>query len=498
MNSIARIANAFPKRVIFACAGLISLALYLLTTSQTVEFHDAGEFALRAYQLGATHSPGAPLFVLIGHVLGFLVPNPVLAANLVSVISAAATAGLVGIIFYSLTEKLTVSVSGAMAFASIFTIWGNAIISEAYALSLLFVVWSTAEVISDQKNRQIGTTNFTWKIALLYGLALSAHFANILLLPAYLLIFLMDKNYSKCEGIKFLIVIGSFVVLIAASNVLLAMSRVPFGEVSPESLATVFLYMSGSQHDPLMIRGADFYLGRISEHFLIFAKHYWFVLIPIGLIGAAQAYIKEQISGLFLVMVYLIYMGYFTLFGSGDYFLMVGPAYFIFSIWLMLGLTSLNKLIPGRWLEGAIIAVLLSITTLNLSVQLKGRYMEARSSYVEQYVLNAFEIIPAGSIVIARWNEFTALNYMQEVEGIRGDLKIMVPAREKRIYEYGEVKDYLAYVDTKICISPVVTNKVTAGIEEQYHLISLGDMENTGDKPEWFQLEPKTPCRASN
>jgi len=73
MNSIARIVNAFPERIIFACAGFISLALYLLTTGQTVNFHDEAEFALRAYQLGATHSPGAPLFVLIGHMPIFLV-----------------------------------------------------------------------------------------------------------------------------------------------------------------------------------------------------------------------------------------------------------------------------------------------------------------------------------------------------------------------------------------------------------------------------------------
>ncbi|MCP4274990.1 MAG: DUF2723 domain-containing protein [Gammaproteobacteria bacterium] len=494
MNSIARIVNAFPERIIFACAGFISLALYLLTTGQTVNFHDEAEFALRAYQLGATHSPGAPLFVLIGHMLGFLVPNPVLASSLVSVISAAITAGLVGVISYRLTEKLTVSVSGAMAFASIFTIWGNAIISEAYALSLLFVVWSTAVVFTNQKDRQIGSTYFRWKISLLYGFALAAHFANILLFPAYLLIFFMGKNHSKSDAAKFILVISLFVFLIAISNVLLAMNRVPFGEVSPDSLATVFLYMLGSQHDPLMIRGVDFYWGRISEHFLIFTRHYWFVLIPFGLIGAVQVCIKEQAGGLFLVMVYLIYMGYFTLFGSGDYFLMVGPAYFIFSVWVIVGLTNLNKLIPGRWMEGAITLVLLSVTTLNLYVQLKGRYIDAQSSSAEQYALEAFEIIPANSIVIARWSEFTALNYMQEVEGMRSDLRIMVPAREKRLYEYGEVMDYMAYVKAEICISPVVTNKVTEDIEEQYYLNSLGDI---GDEPEWFQLGPKSPCDAS-
>jgi hypothetical protein len=185
-------------------------------------------------------------------------------------------------------------------------------------------------------------------------------------------------------------------------------------------------------------------------------------------------------------------MGYFTLFGSGDYFLMVGPAYFIFSIWVFLGLVYLYKLMPRYWSEAGIILMLLVVTVLNLSVQLKGRYEEARSSYVEQYVRNTFAIVPAGSIVIARWNEFTALKYMQEVEGMRGDLRMMVPAREKRHYKYGEVQDYLVYVRDAICKSPVVTNKVSTEIEEQYRLIPLD--EQTG----WFQLEPKTACDVSH
>jgi len=47
--NIRTFADAWPKHVVFGCAVFISLTVYLLTTSLTVAFHDAGELALRAH-----------------------------------------------------------------------------------------------------------------------------------------------------------------------------------------------------------------------------------------------------------------------------------------------------------------------------------------------------------------------------------------------------------------------------------------------------------------
>jgi hypothetical protein len=492
MAAILSVFTANPNRAIFLSASLLSLTAYLLTAASTVGFHDAGEFALRAFQLGATHAPGAPLFVLIGHVIGWIVPNPVLAASLVSVISASVTVGLVGVLLYSLTKEVALSLLGGLLFSSLFIIWGNAVISEAYALSLLFVAWSVVAVFSWRKSVVGGSPYFPWQIALLYGFALAAHFANILLLPAYLLIFLQSERDSWLNFLKFILTTIVFIVIISVCNILLAINTPPFGAVSPDSFVSLFLYMSGSQHDPLMLRDANFYWTRISEHFLIFNKNYWFVLVPVGLVGAVRAYLRDRVSGSFLVLVYLIYMGYFTLFGSGDYFLMVGPAYFVFSIWVMLGLVYLSKFIPGRFSLAIVPLMLLVLVASSFAMQFGGRYRAADSDHVEKYVRDAFSVIPESSIVIARWSEFTALNYMQVVEGMRPDLKIVVPARELRLYEHGGVEDYLAYVSNAICHFPVVTNKITADMEEQYHLILIAN------NSEWHQLESKMPCLTAN
>jgi hypothetical protein len=486
--NIRTFADAWPKHVVFGCAVFISLTVYLLTTSLTVAFHDAGELALRAHQLGATHAPGAPLFVIIGHGFGWVVPNPALAANLISVISSSVTAGLIGVLLYSQTKTITLSVSGALAFAANFTIWGNAILSEAYALSLLLIAWSTVLVFTWRKSDQ---NAFPLCVALLYGFSLGAHFANILLLPAYFILLFFSNNNGRIHCIKFFITTIIFVVLTAICNIFLTMNHVPFGSVLPDSLSTLFLYMSGSQHDPLVLRDAEFLWGRITDHFSMFSQNYWYVFVPLGIIGAGRTYLHDRAIGLFLMLIFFIYMGYFTLFGAGDYFTMVAPAYFVFSFWAVLGLVFVGKFILDERFQWLPLLSLVVITVLSFSMQFRDRYREAHSAYAERYVLNAFAVIPDGSIVVARWNEFTALSYMQIVKDKRADLRMLVPARETRLYEYGAVQDYLEYIGEVICESPVVTNKLTDEIEKRYRYALISDEWS------WYRLHSKTPCSKS-
>ena len=83
-----------PYRVALLVS-LAVLAVYTLTLAPTVTFWDAGEFIAAAKVLGIPHPPGTPLFVIIAHVWGTLIPFGEFAwrTNLLSAVLSAGAAG---------------------------------------------------------------------------------------------------------------------------------------------------------------------------------------------------------------------------------------------------------------------------------------------------------------------------------------------------------------------------------------------------------------------
>jgi Protein of unknown function (DUF2723) len=124
---------------------------YLVSLAPTVTFWDAGEFIASSKILGIPHPPGTPLFVILGHVWGILVPIGEYAfrLNLMSAFfSALAAGGFFLVIWESLqavqagegdTRGRMVRIGGAMAAALIgaftFTNWQNSNETEVYGVA---------------------------------------------------------------------------------------------------------------------------------------------------------------------------------------------------------------------------------------------------------------------------------------------------------------------------------------------------------------------------
>ena len=138
-----------PPYLLAGFAALLVLSGYVVSLAPTVTFWDAGEFIAAAKTLGIPHPPGTPLFVLIGHVWGALVPFGEYAQrlNLLSATLSALGAGCFFLVVHDGlarvasglegTAERLVRVGGALAAVVIaaftFTSWQNSNETEVYA-----------------------------------------------------------------------------------------------------------------------------------------------------------------------------------------------------------------------------------------------------------------------------------------------------------------------------------------------------------------------------
>jgi|GEM_PF-333189 len=132
---------------------IIAFIVYVITVSPTVAFWDVGEFISCSYNLGVPHPPGTPLYVLIGRLFALIpfLKEPAFRINIISVISAALSAGFVVLIISRVTRSyksfaskvrenwvpVTAGIIGALFTIFAYSVWENSLEAEVYAPSSL-------------------------------------------------------------------------------------------------------------------------------------------------------------------------------------------------------------------------------------------------------------------------------------------------------------------------------------------------------------------------
>ncbi|HVF98327.1 MAG TPA: DUF2723 domain-containing protein, partial [Chloroflexia bacterium] len=212
------------------------LAVYLSTTSPTVNFIDSGELITAAYEPGIAHPPGYPLYVLLGYVASHLLPGEV--AWRVNAFSAFWGAMAVTVLFLLLLEvsafvrrsvvpaqtasprthkrqkaatarqagtgpssaepkaspwpEMVLAASVASLFAASSSFWSRTAQAKMYTLHYFFVVFLLLAALQYRAafDRGDGTAARRWLLAttLGAGLSLTNHMMTILLAPGGLVL----------------------------------------------------------------------------------------------------------------------------------------------------------------------------------------------------------------------------------------------------------------------------------------------------------------------
>jgi hypothetical protein len=172
---------------------LLVLTGYVLTLAPTVTFWDAGEFIAAARVLGIPHPPGTPLFVMIAHVWGLLVPVGEYAerTNLLSALfSAAGAGGFFLVVHESLAEweprrRAWIATAAAVAGAFTFTNWQNSNETEVYAVATFTIAAMSWTVMLWRRRRsEPGAGRLLLLLIYLAGISIGNHLLALLAGPA--------------------------------------------------------------------------------------------------------------------------------------------------------------------------------------------------------------------------------------------------------------------------------------------------------------------------
>ena len=212
----------------------ITLLIYVLTLEPTLSLWDCGEFLVSAYKLEINHSPGAPLFMLLGRVFSlFSFGNPDKAAYSINLVSAVSSAATILFLFWTivwliskieqsqgkafpLPLKFGSATIGALSFAFTDSFWFSAGEAEVYALSSLFsavILWAAT-----RWEREADLPNSSRWIVLMFfltGLSIGIHLLNLLVIPSIgLIIYFRKYKYTLKGFVSAIVVSGTGIILL--------------------------------------------------------------------------------------------------------------------------------------------------------------------------------------------------------------------------------------------------------------------------------------------
>ena len=214
----------------------IAMLTYMFTREARGSLWDCGEFVACAYKMGMPHPPGAPVFTLLGRFFIIIFgDNPLTAANAVNFMSAAASAGTILFLFWSIThfarkmfvkvgealsgnQILTVmaaGVVGALAYTFSDSFWYSAVEGEVYALSSFFTAllfwaalkWEHADEHAGDEAERARADRWIIFIFFMMGLVIGVHLLGILTIPPIVMIYYFRRYKPTVKGsiIAFLI-----------------------------------------------------------------------------------------------------------------------------------------------------------------------------------------------------------------------------------------------------------------------------------------------------
>ena len=428
-----------------AVCGLVFLVVfgnYLLSTPRTVMLDDDGFFIMAAWFNGVAHPPGYPLFTLLAHLATYLPFGSVAwRVHLASALCGALACVLLWLYARLLLQSRLYALVAALAFGFSSTFWSQSIISEVYALNMLFLfalLFLCAKYVQDPRPAD----RRPLLIAFLYGLSLTNHWPLMGLCTPAIAVLLWPQRHALFRQLPALLACALAGLLPYAWMVLRSQAS-EFSFYGPiENWFDFWFYVSRQGYasaDHSLTAGwsdkGQFAAFALSET----ARQFGVLGLPLMLIGFARQW-KSWPVHVCLALLLIFVANTFVLVGLLDFDFDLWhrhifdvypiPAFGAAALWLALGLREsigwasarAQRSLRPAFLHYGAAAVLVISAWLGSAPQ----NLRAGENWAADYARAVLGTLPPHAVLFVSGDYTTGpLGYLNRVEGLRPDVTLM-------------------------------------------------------------------------
>ncbi|MEZ4590700.1 MAG: DUF2723 domain-containing protein [Chloroflexota bacterium] len=509
------------------------LPVYLSTMSRTVGQADTFEFQVVAPQLGIAHPTGYPLYLLLGKLFSLL-PFGSVAWRINVGTAVLATIALIfffkilwelwGGVETAASAPLSAGVLGAVVMGLTSTLFSQAIAAEVYALHALVVcvaLWIMLQVASGKWQETSSKTLRSPRslrlnlmlLAFVIGLGLTNHLTTVFLLPpagvaVVLALWRKSGTQSYTEeaqsstetNYQLLITVRAAVaqrhyrlltkLALAFVSPLLLYAYLPLrwqavnGE--PMGLGRFVDWVVGGRFQDALQWGAWLNdMGRYGIVGRLFVENWGEFNLVLALLGLGYLIWRNWRAAAVLGVTWLGFTFYCLNYYVPDLAVFLIPAQLVVGLLWGSGVTAVLHLITQRLhherralvpLVQPIVLLLLLLPSLMLVVNNRARLNSAMADGRTAWGLGVLQQpLVENAAILADSDKFPPLYYLQQAEGIRPDLDIIVLPDEAA---------YRAELDARLAAGQTVyLARFLPGLAGIYHLRAVGALTEVSTEP---------------
>ena len=416
-----------------ALCGLLALSVplivYLYTMAPTVWWLDSAELTTGAYTLGIVHAPGAPLFLLLGHLFTYLPFGDVgYRLNFMTACTSALTALFIYLISNHLTRRPLVALGTAWFAAFGFYVWMAAAAAELYSLQGCIV---TGLLFLGLKWREQQRPWQLCALAFLFGLGTGNHLSLVLMLPGFMLLALTTPlPWRRPRWLAASVVCGFlggliwlYLPLRYEANPVMNYARI-WG-VPLDTWSGFWWMVTGKMFEPLFF-GVPLSAmpGRILGYLFELWSNFFGIGVLFGVWGLYKDAPRRPLLHASLATMFIGHLVFYLPYSAPDQDTMLLPTFLIWALWCGLGVYHLEQRLARGPLESMSTMLLLALAVSVLAFNFPRADIHSNDS-ARVRGEQIFHAMKPNAMFFGTWIDAPILEYLQIVDGRRPDVKLV-------------------------------------------------------------------------